>query len=252
MVDIPYQVSKRLVVSGDYFEEYNFAKPFWVGFPRLQPTKLYPKIVVSRPQEELRADNVRRTRKQIRRLVNCNIDMTKFVTLTYSENCQDVTSAYKDFDAFVKRLKRFLSSDVKFLCVPEFQDKNGRGAVHFHLLANLPYIPKPVLEKLWGLGWVRINEVNHVTNLGAYMSKYLGKANFDKRFFRKKKFTRSQNLKDPLVVDNCEAEDYLNFFMSKDLHLSYEASFDTKWLGAIEYRQYILYSGTLSRFKNNL
>lgn len=240
MIDTPYQVSRRLVVSGDYLEYYAFSSPFWVGFPRLQPQKKHVKIVMPKVQHELRADNVRRTRKQIRRLVNSNTDLHKFVTLTYAENCQDVSKAYRDFDVFLKRLKRsYPQLDLKFICVPEFQK---RGAVHFHLLANLPYIPKAELEALWGFGWVRINQVRHITNLGAYISKYLGKANFDARLFRKKKFTRSQNLREPLTVDNLEADDYLSFFVSKDLHLIYESEFDTKWLGTILYKQFVLYA----------
>lgn len=239
MIDTPYQVRTRLVVAGDHFELYNFDQPFWVGFPRLQPKKKLVKITVLRPQEEMRADNVRRTRKQIRRLVNANSDMTKFVTLTYAANKGDISAAYCDFDRFLKRLKRFVGENVKFLAVTEYQK---RGAVHFHLLANLPYVAQEQLAALWGHGFVKINVVDHVSNLGAYISKYLGKGNFDGRFFGKKKFTRSQNLKQPLVVDNLEAEEYLEFFMSKDLHLTYEAEFDTRWLGGVKYKYYQLYA----------
>jgi len=87
----PYTVSEKLVISGQYLEFYDYEIPYWVGYPKLKPTKF--RIVQRTPlksQEEMRDDNVRRTRIKIRRLVNCNQDLVKFMTLTFAEEVFDL------------------------------------------------------------------------------------------------------------------------------------------------------------------
>lgn len=235
----PRRVSRRLIKSGDYFELYHFEKPLFCGYPPLR-SNIRRLAKPAKPQEALRDDNVRRTRKMLRRLINSNDDLSKFLTLTYADNMEDLSSAFRDFNKFIKRLKYHCQvENLKFICVPEFQK---RGAVHFHVLANLPYIEASELHSIWGHGFIRINKIDHITNVGAYVSKYLGKANFDERFFRKKKFVRSTNLNQPVVVDNSDIDEYVAFFVSNNLHLTYESTFDTKWLGEIQYKQYTLYA----------
>lgn len=246
MVETPYLVRNRLIVSGDYFEDYRYSGGLWVGYPRLQRQKRFS-VKIPKAQEALRNDNVKRTRQALRRFVNSNKDLSKFLTLTYGSENDNLKKAYKDFNLFIKRLKYHTGlKDIKFICVPEIQLKRERtygvGVWHFHVLANLPYINNDDLAVIWGHGHTKIRQIDYVTNVGAYISKYLGKANFDKRFFRQKKFVRSLNLKSPVIVDNLEADNYLDFFMSKNLHLTYEAEFDTKWLGAIKYKQFVLYT----------
>lgn len=242
----PRRVHTRLVWSGDYFEFYRYAVPLFSGYPRLQRQKRFA-VKLPQAQEALRSDNVKRTRQVLRRLVNSNDDLTKFVTLTYGAENDDLKKAYRDFNSFIKRLKYHLNlKEIKFICVPEIQLKRektyGVGVWHFHLLMNLPYIHNDELGKIWKHGHTKIRQIDYVTNVGAYISKYLGKENFDKRFFRQKKFVRSQNLEKPKVIENSEAVETLKFFMSKNLHLTYQAEFDTKWLGSIEYEQFVLYA----------
>lgn len=241
MLNIPSLVSTRLFVSGNHFELYHYEKPFYIGFPRLMP-KCKPLIRVVR-QVSIRVDNVARTRKKLRRLIDTNFGVgAKFLTLTYSDNQGDYSLAYRHFDIFIKRFKRFLSVDnFAFVSVVEFQ---SRGAVHFHLVANIPFVPASVLARLWGWGFVKINKIKNPHNLGAYVSKYLGKANFDKRFFGKKKYSTSKNLKQPLVLDNFEADQYLDFFISSNLEQRFSAVFDTRYCGVINYNYYLLKADT--------
>lgn len=251
-MSLPYKVSQKIIISGDFIEHYEYEKPYWVGWPTERRFgNNFKRSKTLSEQESLREDNVRRTRIKIRRLVNTNQDLVKFMTLTYNRSVPDLTTSNLIFRKFIKRLKR-LYPDFKYLCVPEFQKdvdfmgnvKLGGGSVHYHLLCNLPFIEKKELEGIWGNGFAFIRKVDSIDNLGAYVCKYLGKANFDKRYFKKNKFFYSQNLLRPLVVDNLEQIisiiqnlpiNTLNFCQKV-----FSAEFLTKFLGMIKYNQYKL------------
>jgi len=237
-VEQPYSVSEKLIISGQYLELYNYEIPYWVGFPKIKRSKLSITTHKSqKSQEEIRDDNVRRTRIKIRRLVNCNQDLVKFMTLTFADEVFDLNQSNPLFRAFVKRIQRRYK-DFKYLCVPEFQ-KNGR--VHYHLLCNLPFIDNLELTELWGHGFTFIRKIDSVNNMGAYVCKYLGKSNFDPRYFHKNKFFYSYNLFRSIIVDNSNKI----FDILKQLPLSNplkcevlkEFSCLTKQLGMLYYKQ---------------
>lgn len=103
----------------------------------------------------------------------------------------------KAFKTFVQRM-RAKYGDFKYVAVPEFQDANGRGAVHYHMIADLPYIKiKQLSEELWGWGWVLITDIKHVDNVGAYITKYMTQDINDQRLEGKKAYMPSKNLDKP-------------------------------------------------------
>ena len=59
-------------------------------------------------------------------------------------------------------------------------EPQGRGAWHCHLiyifndLVKAPYISNKDLSDLWGYGFVKINKLDDVDNVGAYLTAYLG------------------------------------------------------------------------------
>jgi hypothetical protein len=122
-----------------------------------------------------------RTFATIRGLINTNAAdprKVKFITLTYKENMTDPQQLYKDFKAFWQRLMYY--HDKKgwqhplYLIVIEPQQ---RGAFHGHLLlfydVNAPFIPNVDFEKIWRHGFTKISKIDHVDNLGAYLTAYL-------------------------------------------------------------------------------
>lgn len=38
---------------------------------------------------------------------------------------------------------------------------------HYHLLCNLPFISAKTLQEIWGNGFIRINKIDDVDNVGA-------------------------------------------------------------------------------------
>lgn len=127
-----------------------------------------------------RTDNVQELRKsfaKMRALINANCTDAKklrWVTLTYSENMQDLERLYKDFKSFMKRVRRRWGA-CEYIAVPEPQ---RRGAWHMHLIliypVRAPYMPNAELREVWGHGFVRVQSLVDVDNVGAYLSAYLG------------------------------------------------------------------------------
>ena len=124
--------------------------------------------------EENYKDRQRERRKTVRHLVNQNFTvLDKFITLTFAQNIKDPIEANKHFKTFIRDLKTL--GMTKYLAVIEFQDKNDRGAVHYHMLCDLPFVYQKKLKEIWGLGSLRINAIKKVDNLGAYVVKYMNK-----------------------------------------------------------------------------
>jgi len=105
----------------------------------------------------------------------------------------------KDLLNFFKRLSYRLNGQrknwIKYVAVPEKQE---RGAWHFHIVTfNLDYIDSKLLAEIWGHGFIKINAVDDVKDLGCYVSKYLTKQVV--MFFQGKRYLCSKGLLRPKV-----------------------------------------------------
>jgi hypothetical protein len=153
----------------------------------------------------------KKMRWEIARIVDCNFDnKTKFITLTFKNNIDDITFTNYEFNKFIKRLNFYLyntkKQELKYLAVWE---KQKRGAIHYHIIFfKLPYIKSKVLQEIWGHGFIKINkiDVDSKDNRGRYVSKYFSK-DIDDKNYKQKAFFKSQNLIMPKVdllkVDGC-------------------------------------------------
>lgn len=132
---------------------------------------------------DFRSDNVnslRQTFAKLRNLINnnfCGGENELFITLTYQENQDNLEIVSKDFDRFIKKLRRYFEKSNKkteYIAVREPQE---RGAWHIHLLLKSfdgeLYIQKSELAKLWGHGFVNVKRLDGITNIGAYLTAYL-------------------------------------------------------------------------------
>lgn len=193
------------------------------------------------------ANTNQRRRDKIRRLActNFNNRYDKFLTLTFAENKTNIEECNLLFKNFIKRLKyKYNLLCLKYLAVIEFQE---RGAVHYHVLLNIPYISHKELQELWGNGFVFVNAISHVDNLGAYILKYMTKDNNDTRLMGKKAYLTSRNLKQEETIVNHDLKDFdkleskiIQKYNLNDLKAVYEANYDTEMLGNCTYKQYNL------------
>lgn len=151
-------------------------------------------------------------RFEIARLVDTNFDnQTKFLTLTFKENIQNIPYANNEFKKFIKRLNYEIyhtkKAKLKYLATWE---KQKRGAIHYHiLLFSFPFISIDHLTTIWGFGFVKINkiDVDSIENRGRYISKYFDK-NLELKEHKQKAFFKSRNLKLPIVTKKIVSEPY--------------------------------------------
>lgn len=188
----------------------------------------------------------RRRRNAIRQLICSNFDSgSKFVTLTFdnsiSHDFKNVQACNSYFKKFVLRM-RYRYPDFQYVAVIEFQDKNGRGAVHYHMICNLPYIKKSELAEVWGGGFVKINRIDKVDNVGAYVIKYMTTDMDDKRLCGENAYLHSRYLKKPLEVTTWRENECSDW---QDIHdalknetPSYCCEYESDNAGHIEYMQF--------------
>ena len=120
---------------------------------------------------------VKRSIGQLRDIINNNFtggENELFVTTTYAENMTNVKQLYEDNKKFIMRL-RYRYPYIEYINTVEPQ---GRGAWHNHILikditGKGLFIPHSELKELWGHGFVWINKLKDVDNIGAYLSAYL-------------------------------------------------------------------------------
>ena len=135
---------------------------------------------------ENRSENITSIKKSMSRLrdiINTNIDVAEncsWITLTYQENMQDSKRLYTDYKKFIMRLRTFTKKEFEYIACYEPQE---RGAWHVHLILKYNekamYIKNSVLADIWGMGFVKIQRLANVDNIGAYLSAYLGNTEFN-------------------------------------------------------------------------
>lgn len=231
---------RKIIVSGNIIEIYD-SDMYVVGKGGHQETKELEQQEKNYQQQTLRRNN------NVRRLITRNFNENdKFFSLTFRKNITDLNYADNEFKKFIKRLKyQYCLNDLKYLAVIEFQK---RGAIHYHIICNLPFIPHEELQELWGHGFVWINCIENVDNIGAYIVKYMTKETADKRLQNHKGYLCSKGLKRPLEVSNMSNKnrDLFTFYNNmvnekiKNIAPVYESEYENEFLGKTKYKQYNL------------
>jgi hypothetical protein len=243
-------VYKKVVVSGNLVEEYFYDEPLRInGGIKDNPNR---KKKNNQRSEEYKGRSINIARNTIRRLVQANFGKdSKFLTLTLNnQNAFDITSIKEcdtKFRLFIRSL-RLRFADLKYLAVREFQT---RGAVHYHLIVNLPFILNDDLANIWGHGFIKINEIDNVFGIGVYISKYLSKDFGDVRFKGVKTYVASRNLKRPVVYYGEEADSILKEVIKPKELPSFENSYKSVRNGYVYFSEYNLTQPILSEEKLN-
>lgn len=125
-------------------------------------------------------NSLRQTFKKLRYLINNNFFGSQnelFITLTYAQQTNDHIKVGKDYDNFLKRLKRKYKpiSNVEALKVLE---PHASGNYHMHVLLKFidldsVFIKNSELADIWKNGFVSVQSLAGVDNIGAYLSAYM-------------------------------------------------------------------------------
>lgn len=182
-----------------------------------------PTTVTAAEEAQKAADNkersVRRARTKVRRLIKSK-DLNTMLTLTYRENMVDRARMQRDFDVFMKRVRRIFPG-FQYVCVFERQK---RGAWHAHIAVHRllsHYVVKGAMVKsydllrtVWravvGEGNVDVSKAVRrrrcsVAKLAGYLSKYISKG-FDECEGGDSYRASGKSLPPPLIVRSSYTE----------------------------------------------
>ena len=242
-----YHYDCKVVVSGDVIEIYRYERGFFKGFIN-ERGRAGNGSITEEQRERNREVSLMRASRDLRRTVNANVWAygkhcpPKFLTLTFGDNITDLDVAHYEYKKFIKRLNYKVygkkCSYLKYTAVPEFQE---RGAVHYHVIFyNLPYTKADVIAKVWGNGFIKINKIDDVDNIGAYVCKYMVKDLDDERLRGRKCYFNSRGLKKPIEVflDYDKLENIKKSLPEQAM--TYKGEFENEYTGKIEYEQYNL------------
>jgi len=224
----------KILEMGKILKVYEYEKPVMYGYQKNAGRKVSEVEVT---KKETRVKVLHRIRNDIINLSISNFDnKSKFITLTFEKNVKNLKVANREFKKFIQRLK-YKYGDIKYLAVIEFQ---GRGAVHYHMLSDLKYVENRDLRDIWRNGFVKINRIKHVDNIGAYIVKYTNKNCDDVRLHKRKAYLRSENLKKPKVLIGRNAIEFAEKNkLLKEMPVYMDAYFSEHY-GLITFREYNL------------
>jgi len=239
----------KLIKTGGICEIYISDLPFsqTIGNRDVEPKDL-PwefKVILDamRPDrsQEYQARSAFRARNTIRRLVQTNFSKdSKFLTLTFNNqqgfDINDVSITHHYFKLFIRRLVN-MYGEFRYLAVPEFQK---RGAVHYHMVTDLPFIKSDLLAEVWGHGFVKINQIKQSSRVGVYISKYLTKEAYAPENGSFRKFFYSKNLSKPEVVYGERVVNLLAKLRQKYAP-KFTGKYESMYNGDIRYFEFVLY-----------
>jgi hypothetical protein len=233
----------KAIRSGDRLEVYKYSKAQERGFEG--KNKAGRKGKGKADKERNRREVLNKARNQIIRLVNCNPDLMTFISLTYRENMKDIKASKADLNKCLKELQRDFTG-FKYLYVLEFQQ---RGAIHYHMLCNLPVpvetaktrqlktkdqklLENQFHETYWEHGWVDIRDLSQEgnTNAGLYVSVYLIEDLFEIDLKGSKCYGYSRNLSKPIqrtIMTNNKPYEVIQSFEGYDI--KYASSYNMKY-----------------------
>ena len=245
-----YQV--KYVISGHILERYTYEKNQSVGFRSKDAGR--KKKGLNNTDSNNRGIALGRARKAVMRTINSNPCLNKFLTLTFEKNITDLNYSNDEFKKWVKRVNYQIyhtkKSAMKYVAVIEFQK---RGAVHYHVLCDMPYVDVKELQQIWGHGFIKLNKIKGKNdmpcdNVGAYVCKYMTKDNDDERLKERKSYLMSRNLDKPhelyvgineedLLAQVYDLSDGLNSLINQS---HYSAVYTNEYTGTVIYDQFNL------------
>jgi len=158
---------------------------------------------------------VQRARRNLRRIVASNdVKLHKgdkgrpqFVTFTFAEPVEDIERVKREWQLFLKRLRRspLGTFNLRYIAVPEIQrereQKTGKAVWHIHaVFFGVAPLDRTydLWRNLWGNGLVNVKQVKarSATGVSLYLAKYLGK---DMVASGRRLYWRGGNLLAPVV-----------------------------------------------------
>ena len=254
--DVKRAYRHKAIISGNVIEIFDYEDTQLSRKGEASKIRLEKESVEPTEEEKKskRQENLRRARKGLIRQINANVgdhgqERAKFLTITNNEEhvVFDLKTGNYELKKFIQRLEYELKVKLQYTAIARFQDgdrpggtvKGGRdGVIHHHIVIyNMPFVPQKKLASIWGRGFVWINAIDDVDNLGVYVVEgYMGKEIDDERLNGQKHYFASRGLVKPReVISLVPITERLQI---KEENLAYSATYKNEWVGRVHYRQY--------------
>ena len=195
-------------------------------------------------------NNLRRTQKRLRRVINSNLgqyeEQDKFLTLTCPK-LKSRAKALRMFKSFIKNLRYNYGDKIQYIAVMEIQNgdrledpSKATKDIHFHvLLFDCPYIPQKVLQnKVWKHGIVDIRKIQDYTDISGYLVNYLSKD--DTLCVKgKKSYFPSKKLKKPTEEISMNEDLIFKFLSDTRNEVQFSTEYFVERVGNISYMKLI-------------
>lgn len=242
----PKTYFQKVIKSGSVIEIYEYEKAVLYN---KEPQKVKVKFISDESVErsvEYKNRNAYKSRNRMIRLAITNFtEGDKLLTLTFDNNhglnVSDIQVCNWQYKLFIRRLSRKINN-LKYITRIEFQDKNNRGAVHYHIICNLPYTHWKILTELWGFGGINIRRIYSANQAGAYVSKYMSKSMLDDRYKNHRRFFYSKNLKKPIQKIGVKAKKIVELIHDMKIMPTYETTYESTHNGMVSFTRYNLAS----------
>jgi len=239
----------KLIISGSIGEFYQYEKTPYVGIRKGVEVQtdlaLSGQFAGEANRLVKRQDSAIRAKVAFARLCLSNFvstDSSLFCSFTFKTE-QDLSSGYRLFNLFAKRMRYSFSPDLRYIAVPEFGSK-GTKRLHFHAFFwGLPLeLAKTerkdrVIAKIWEYGFVHVELVRDSVKSSYYLAKYLSKNFVDSRFFNRNSYVASRNIRRPVVITEFSTQ-YANYVYDVDNSLDLVREYDTLYLGRCIYKRF--------------
>ena len=178
-------------------------------------------------KEVNRATTLNRARNSIIRLVETNSNVWKsFITLTYSENMQDIQKVKEHWKYTLKKLHKDYK-ELYWLYVIEVQQ---RGAYHLHLLTSIPVenthsFNDAFNSKYWNRGFTKCIPVSELSGISKYIAVYLTKEGCNTHGTRI--YSYSRNLLKPIEAKFLTHDSYKDILQQySDYQIQYSNQYE--------------------------
>lgn len=143
--------------------------------------------------------SLQRTRSNIKYLVESNLTpFSKFATFTFKKAPKERSEAIRAFKSFARAWHKKYSEKLNYLYVLERGTRNTKRW-HIHaVIFNNRYVPLTDMRKLWRYGSARLNKLDHTSNVGLYLMKYITKDTMTAT--NKKGYISCKGLTQPTIV----------------------------------------------------
>lgn len=173
--------------------------------------------------------------------VNFTSSGSSFVTLTFAEKVTDYEMAVVSFKQFCKRLRRKFEG-VRYIATVEIQ---RRGAIHFHVLLNVPCIEENAeeMKACWTAGIVEVQEVFSVKGCVLYLCKDFETQDREHILFGKRCYFVSQGMEQCQQVNSWNSNTQAKAAIRKLIQGQTPArnkSVQTEHAGQVDYKEYRL------------